>query len=255
MKKVIAVFCLTLLSFCYAQPIRSIIAAEHIKVIEEEELDPNMYVLNGLVAWYDGEWNVGMGEHDSSATVWKDLSGNGNDLQIPSQLGYNCFWEQDCLRTASTRKNRIYAVAATGLEYDSCEWVVEQIEYNGLVSLSGMGDYKFFSKTSGYVQFFNPYEETTIDGTIPDKGSFQCIYLGGDSVMAFANGEQLVRMSGQNNWQYSRVQQNFGIGGGSKYAAYQMCGRIFCVRLYNRRLSERELSHNLAIDKVRFNLP
>ena len=255
MKQVMFILMLTMLSICYAQPIRSIIAAKHIKVIEKEELDPNQYVMDGLIAWYDGEWNVGIGEHDSSTIVWKDLSENGNDLQIYRQLGYNCFWEQDCLRTVSTRKNQIYAVAAKGLQYDSCEWVVEQIEYEGLVSLSGMGDYKFFGKTSGYVQFFNPYEETTIYGTIPDKGSFQCIYLGGDSVMAFANGEQLVRVSGRNNWQYSFIQQNFGIGGGSKYAAFQMCGRIFCVRLYNRKLSTRELAHNLAIDKVRFNLP
>ena len=253
MKKVIAVFCLTLLSFCYAQPIRSIIAAEHIMVIEEEELDPNQYVMNGLIAWYDGEWNVGIGEPDSSATVWKDLSENGNDLQV--RVGYTCYWEDKCLRTDSYRHNNIYAVADIAIQYETCEWIVEQIEYNGLVSFSGMGDYRFFEKDTNYVQFFAPYTETTIDGTIPYKGCFQCVYLGGSSLNAFANGEPLYRRTQQNSWGYASIKQNFGIGGGSRYSQYQMCGRVFCVRLYNRRLSERELAHNLAIDKVRFNLP
>lgn len=194
MKKVIAIFCLTSWSFCYAQPIKSIIAAERIKVIEKEELDPNQYVTDGLVAWYDGEWNVGIGEHDSSATVWKDLSENSNDLQIP-RLGIDAFWEDDCLRTASTRKNHIYAVADTAIQYETCEWIVEQIEHSGIVSFSGMGDYRFFEKDTNYVQFFSPYTETTIDGTIPYKGCFQCVYLGGSSLNSFANGELLYRQT------------------------------------------------------------
>lgn len=255
MKKVIAVFCLTLWSFCYAQPIRSIIAAEQIKAVEEEQPDPNQYVMDGLIAWYDGEWNVGIGEHDASVTVWKDLSENGNDLQV-SGLGYNCYWEDECLRTASTRKDYIYAVANKAIQYETCEFCVEQIEYNGLVSFSGMADEKFFRMGAPtYVQFYSPYTETTNEGIIPTKGCFQCVYLGGSLINAFSNGEPLYRRQQQSSWSYASQKQNFGIGGGSRYALYQMCGRVFCVRMYNRKLSERELAHNLAIDKVRFNLP
>ena len=35
-------------------------------------------IKDGLLVWYDGENNTGSG-HSSSTTVWKDLSGNGND--------------------------------------------------------------------------------------------------------------------------------------------------------------------------------
>ena len=236
----------------FSDAIKSNLGAQHIQYAKSQ-LDPNQYVTDGLVAWYDGEWNVGIGEHDPNATVWKDLSGNGNDLQIP-YLQEIVFWENDCLRTASTRTSYIYAVADTAIQYETCEWIVEQIEYGGLVSFSGMGDYRFFAKDTNYVQFFAPYTETTIDGNIPYKGCFQCVYLGGSSINAFANGEQLHRIARQNSWQYARIQQNFGIGGGSRYKQWQMCGRIFAVRLYNRRLQQWELVHNYKIDKMRFGL-
>ena len=42
----------------------------------------NPYVTDGLVLYYDGEWNAGFGVHDSSATVWKDLSATGNDAEF-----------------------------------------------------------------------------------------------------------------------------------------------------------------------------
>lgn len=40
------------------------------------------YVTDGLVLWYDGIWNAGVGVHDSSAAVWKDLSSSGNDALL-----------------------------------------------------------------------------------------------------------------------------------------------------------------------------
>lgn len=47
------------------------------------------YVRRGLVAQYDGIDNAGTGTHDSAATTWADLSGNGNDGTCASQLTWN----------------------------------------------------------------------------------------------------------------------------------------------------------------------
>ena len=41
----------------------------------------NIYETDGLIAHYDAINNTGSG-HDSTATVWKDISGNGNDLTL-----------------------------------------------------------------------------------------------------------------------------------------------------------------------------
>ena len=40
------------------------------------------YVQDGLIAMWDGIENAGWGVHDAAATVWKDLSGGGNDVPV-----------------------------------------------------------------------------------------------------------------------------------------------------------------------------
>jgi hypothetical protein len=42
------------------------------------------YVTDGLVLHYDAIDNAGVGVHSDSPTVWKDLSGNGHDLTLPT---------------------------------------------------------------------------------------------------------------------------------------------------------------------------
>lgn len=108
-------------AFC--DVISSNVASKHIHFSQANEIDPNMYVLNGLVAWYDGEWNAGIGIHDNNASVWIDISGNGNDL-IKSSSSAVSYWEENCLRSNTYRRNVAYAVASTPLKFETCEWVV-----------------------------------------------------------------------------------------------------------------------------------
>lgn len=51
-------------------------------------LDAHSYVQKGLVACYDGIDNAGTGVHDSTAATWADLSGNGFDGTLASNLGW-----------------------------------------------------------------------------------------------------------------------------------------------------------------------
>lgn len=50
---------------------------------------------------------------------------------------------------------------------------------------------------------------------------------------------------------------NFKLGAeaGSAAGAKSLNGKVYCLRVYNRALSDEELQHNLKIDKERFNLP
>lgn len=46
------------------------------------------YVQDGLVGLWDGIENSGDRSHDDQATVWKDLSGNGNDGTVSSIVSW-----------------------------------------------------------------------------------------------------------------------------------------------------------------------
>ena len=52
------------------------------------------YVTDGLVALYGGNRNQG-NKHDKQSTIWKDLSGNNNDISLT--LGDNVKWEDNGL--------------------------------------------------------------------------------------------------------------------------------------------------------------
>ena len=41
---------------------------------------------------------------------------------------------------------------------------------------------------------------------------------------------------------------------GKTYSNEYICGYIYCVRIYNRALSEEEIKHNYEIDKERFGI-
>ena len=60
-----------------AQPIKSAIGAKS-NVFDdiEQPISAKSYIRNGLVFQVDGLENVGFGQHDSSSTIWKDLTGN-----------------------------------------------------------------------------------------------------------------------------------------------------------------------------------
>lgn len=52
--------------------------------VAEAALTAKSYVRDGLVAHYDGIENVAYGAaHAATATVWTDLTGNGQDIPVP----------------------------------------------------------------------------------------------------------------------------------------------------------------------------
>jgi hypothetical protein len=52
------------------------------------------YITDGIIAWYDGEWNEDIGVHNSSATKWVNLADKGNDI---TGIDSNFTWGDDYL--------------------------------------------------------------------------------------------------------------------------------------------------------------
>ena len=57
------------------------------------------YATNGLVAWFDGYDNAGFGQHSTTAIIWKDLSGKGNDASVDTAL---VGWSDTCYTNIAT---------------------------------------------------------------------------------------------------------------------------------------------------------
>ena len=73
MKKCLSIIFCFIISFTSFSEIRkSSNAAFSIGKSQDAAIE-NPYITDGLVAMWDGEWNVGLGKHSDTATVWKDL--------------------------------------------------------------------------------------------------------------------------------------------------------------------------------------
>ena len=72
---------------------KSLLGARYTSLDEEQDdgLDWCPYAHKGLVAMWDGEWNVAPGEHNSTSTTWIDLV-HGYELKLCSKttFGENC---------------------------------------------------------------------------------------------------------------------------------------------------------------------
>jgi hypothetical protein len=74
--------------------------------------DETNYVTDRLIARFDGINNIGS-KHDSSATTWADLTGNGFDLSFNgSQFSNNFSWEKDHLVFTGNGKLNQYFYSA-----------------------------------------------------------------------------------------------------------------------------------------------
>ena len=104
------------------------------------------YVQDGLVAQWDAIDNTGIGVHDPSSTIWKDLTGNGRDLTLMSGGSW----------TNGTALNVAGAAAkgaAPAPAYKTIE-VLYKMKSGNIVFYSGIDNkhYVLFTGTKGYFQ-------------------------------------------------------------------------------------------------------
>lgn len=236
------------------------------------------YIQDGLIVMWDGIENVGWGEHDESATTWKDLAGKYN-LDLPTR---NHVWEDNCFRCDSvtpvytTRPKAVFEEMKNGYTAEVCATIgesngpliscgngsnfwniyssklifsISSAQNGGVgVSLTQGGTY-LYPTVIGLSTFYGASLSASFTADIVNQKSRQ--FLNGGLKATYANAA----LTGCDNMGLSGIgvnctgrntdDWNVGIGGGTKF---------YCVRFYNRPLTDEEIAHNYAIDKERFGL-
>lgn len=229
--------------------------------------NPLPYVAEGLVAWWDGIWNAGIGVHDDDATVWKDLVGT-RDLTLNAS---GVSWSDNALVSAiSTRNAAEYTGGVPTTDFYTVELVKGATTGRSVLVLGGTAartdtGFVLVSGTSAFRVATGANNEARREiATGAELHSVQHLSVrysapGSTASSVLADGVALAlshdgAWGGSNNLRGICV---FGRSANDAYGAngYPVRGSCHCLRLYSRQLTDAEVAANYAADKARFNLP
>jgi hypothetical protein len=237
---------------------------------------PSSYVQDGLVLWLDGIDNTRNG-HDPNATEWEDLSGNGFDFA--PKVSENCptvgdkyitgFDSDTCLVSQDDGLNAYANMNTAGtLE---CVYMITSHSTDTMQVFgfrNGVGADSLQSKICvphaggliiGGRQTSSTNARWRFDSFMTNEDINRILHVSieytGTSNLAngYVDGNAIVGLNPQDT--------GWGNAGGncigdrlhtSSTTSYYMKGRIYCIRYYDRILTDAEREHNRQTDIRRF---
>ena len=225
------------------------------------------YVQDGLIAMWDGIENAGWGVHDAAATVWKDLSGGGNDVPVTNAFS----WTPNSIESPNSS---FVPLAAQSGAFSSSQGTIEAVfsiknaAFNasfGRVWSADTADSPNYrlallvSKDSlalaiqcGLINS-SKFAETGIATIQRDSIVSATFYRGSTSNMGIVVNGINHALQG-----FSGVSVGTGklcmFGDNSMRAGTNIYGSICSLRSYSRALSTAEIAANYEIDAARFGL-
>lgn len=226
----------------------------------------NDYIKDGLLAHWDGEYNQGLNQpHDSSATTWIDLSGNGftaAKTSAYSEWGANYLsfvnpsTGEGLGRYDYTPSQAFLSAINTGVfsyqvVYKIDTWVTD----NGIIGCrDNGGTWGFRGDGSGNGYFAVAGTENGV-GTYKQKWLDGCVFsigANGKSYAALFNDNTLPHWNSTIKIGGNPTKGNGRIGASCAMYSNQCKGRIYAGRIYSRELKGVELAYNASIDRVRY---
>ena len=248
-----------------ASVVRSGIGSRQMQLvpIKEEGLSARSYVQNGLVNQWDGIENVAYGVHDDSATIWIDLIGGvpmrnmkfGDNFAIPTGCG------------ATDNRPGYYPFYITGdFTLHGCLMNCPRAWYNwteiGIGKGTGVENGIALSGRDGNVTYSVCYR-SAYSGTVHtmvNTGTIAEEQYVIDIVFQYVTKTYLVYVNGifkgsavipSGNWNLDGEDLSVGVG---LFQNYNGVGnfKVYGCMLYNRMLSDEEITYNCELDLRRF---
>ena len=206
------------------------------------------YVQDGLIAMLDGIENAGRETHYANATVWVDLSGNGNDVDVDLT---QASWEDGFLKvtgTTCTRDEEITNIATLEVLFRDPRKSTHP-DNNGPFFV--LGERKgpcclWYGHVSGGSESYSTSissNQAKLRQTLASRSYIynpnpRAYYVNGEPMPIYFPPPTLADAVGC---------KATAVGGTAI--------EIYHVRAYSRALTADEIAANYAVDKARFNLP
>ncbi len=221
------------------------------------------YVTNGLVVWYDGVDNAGVGTHDATTSTWTDLSGNGRDATLNSIATWtDNGWENGTTgypvslpAAANAAVASTIATRTFTLEFTACpSRTTSRENYFGSYNTGGLGiEHNSSAKSIGQIRLYyngNPNYDTDVTQAAGESAVFSLV-SGASNQRLYKNGA--LALEGATTVGATRLSANatYYIGNDASRPSNAFRGKFHSFRLYDRLLTEEEVVRNAAADRAR----
>lgn len=233
-------------SFLGGTIVAAVLCGAYAAQAEGATFSSGMYVQYGLIAQWDGIDNVGAGTHNPDAKTWKDLVGT-RDLALVS--GKAAFADGNALECLSRSAGYAAGPAAVCPGYKTIEIVCTQKTGSGIAVIfsAGSGPRAILSEGA----FAGTMDSTHYYGWSGNPATLAVTYDGNSPSNYYENATLLTATSATDSWGYGSL-EGLCVGGRVSDEAHPYIGKVYAIRLYDRVLSQEELTMNAAIDAVRF---
>lgn len=236
--------------YAYGSLTRSNVGATHISYGEHAEspiYTASDYIQDGLIAMWDGIENIGHGEHDNNTDIWIDLVGgkelilNGataSEDHIRFMLGSSAYSNSTGLSTSNTQHGEICID-------------VQSPPVNRQYMQFAKSSYRIFANAYSNRGGISLCTAALGHGAWPSGKHTMSVYWPSNELHVDSILRETVTSS--DTWS---IRSKDTIIGDVNMTSTPMGfdGKVYCIRIYNRALSEEEISYNYNIDKVRFGL-
>ena len=218
---------------------------------DKRRLTAKYYIQDGLIAMWDGIENVGYGKHDANATKWIDLIGT-NHLDCGKGVSFS---DNACVFTGqgSAKGRRITQGNWQGVTIDMAYSRGGTSEFSCGCYGTLYGDLANFGirddKNAIYTRFTSM--GVSVDGypslvSISSDGTNMFVAVDGTTRATRANSKIFFKPNTTSEMPFCVAEWQYN------YSLFK--GNAYCVRIYNRALTDAEVAHNYATDKARFGL-
>ena len=228
------------------------------------------YTQDGLIGQWDGEDNVGTGEHDPSATVWKDLKGN-LDLTLTANGRWNAAGNALVAYRASAvgdspapaYKTIEIAYRSTyqnpndghGGGHNSVLLNASNADRKQMVFFRGYGVNAYFSgiksKDTGVKHWgvalgtFNSNAVHVLAATYTNVAA--------QAALTYLDGTRNTNAKEDDSW--SCLSEKMIVGDNQEASYRPFYGEVYALRFYDRELTADELAADAAMDQKRIFAP
>ncbi len=220
-------------------------------------LSASHYVQDGLVALFDAEDNEGTGTHNSSASQWKDLKGSAYVNCVADSIWSSRYF---CSPTNQNYIKDMPTLDRNSITVEAAFDMISHATKNYACIVHGGEYFKFFYNdpdATGVVGYMCPVGGiSNVDGSgykwVKTASGFSSgtvsFFSGSDGYGVRADG-----MATGSPSDYHVAIANYTLSANAwSLNQNEFAGNYYCVRWYDRALSDDEMLANAFIDKLRF---